>query len=90
MSKEIQYTDGPIGKIKIIKDFLPPPHELKFRTENKKVTIALSTRSIEYFKSEAKAHHTQYQKMIRQLLDEYVDMQKARGKKYAINEPDDS
>jgi len=33
-----------------------------------KVTISLSRTSVEFFKKEAKKHHTQYQKMIRTLL----------------------
>ncbi|HLA05585.1 MAG TPA: hypothetical protein VJZ16_06360 [Syntrophales bacterium] len=38
-----------------------------------KVTIALSKKSVEFFKSEATKHHTQYQRMIRRLIDAYVD-----------------
>jgi len=44
-----------------------------FREEPVKVTIALSRRSVEFFKSEAARHHTQYQKMIRRLLDQYAE-----------------
>lgn len=72
MKKKIEYTDEPMGEIKIIEDFLPPPEELVFKEDNTKVTIALSRRSIKFFKNQAKKHNTQYQKMIRNLLDEYV------------------
>ncbi len=72
MSKKITYTDGPIGEVNVIRDFLPAPAELVFREEQVKVTIGLSKESIDFFKREAKAHHTQYQKMIRRLLDWYV------------------
>jgi predicted DNA binding CopG/RHH family protein len=58
---------------KVIRDFLPPPEELAFREEGVKVTIALSKKSVEFFKSEAAKHHTQYQRMIRKLIDAYVD-----------------
>ena len=34
--------------------------------------IALSKTSIEFFKNEARKYNTQYQKMIRRLLDEYA------------------
>ncbi len=61
-----------MGKVKAVKDFLPSPEELAFKEETVKVTISLSKASIEFFKKEAKRHHTQYQKMIRRLLDEYV------------------
>jgi predicted DNA binding CopG/RHH family protein len=73
MSKKITYTDEPIGKIKIIPDFLPSPAELAFNEEAVKVTLALSKKSIDFFKSEAAKNHTQYQRMIRRLVDSYVD-----------------
>ena len=72
MKKKIKYTDEPMGEVKPIKDFLPPPEDLVLKEANAKVTIALSRSSIDFFKREAKKHHTQYQKMIRNLLDEYV------------------
>ena len=72
---KIQYTDEPLGKVQVVPDFLPSPAELAFREEGVKVTLALSKKSIEFFKSEATKHHTQYQRMIRRLLDAYVDGQ---------------
>ena len=78
MSKQIQYSDEPIGDFKIVADFLPSPEELSLKNDNTKVTISLSSESVAYFKSVAKKHHMQYQKIIRQLLDEYVDHQKRR------------
>ena len=80
MSKQIQYTDDPIGNIKLVADFLPSPEELKLKNENTKVTISLSSESVAFFKEAAKANHMQYQKMIRQLLDEYVSLQKSANK----------
>jgi hypothetical protein len=73
MSAKIKYTDEPLGKTKVVPDFLPSPSELAFREEGVKVTLALSKKSIEFFKSEATKHHTQYQRMIRRLLDSYVE-----------------
>jgi len=72
MNKRIKYTNEPIGKLRVVRDFLPPPDQLAFRDEPIKVTIALSRRSVEFFKAEAARHHTQYQKMIRGLLDQYA------------------
>lgn len=72
MSKKITYEEGPIGEVKVVADFLPPPEELAFREETIKVTIALSRTSVEFFKQEAEKHHVPYQKMIRRLLDEYA------------------
>jgi len=65
-------TNAPMGKVKVISDFLPSPEELALKDETVKVTIALSKTSIDFFKTEAKKHNTQYQKMIRRLLDEYT------------------
>ena len=78
MSKPIRYSDEPIGEIKLVPDFLPSPEELALKNEQTKVTISLSSESVAFFKAAAKKHHTQYQKMIRQLLDEYVSQQKQR------------
>ena len=72
---KIKYTDEPLGKTQVVTDFLPSPSELAFREEGVKVTLALSKKSIEFFKSEASKHHTQYQRMIRRLIDSYVDAQ---------------
>jgi predicted DNA binding CopG/RHH family protein len=72
MSAKIRYTNEPLGELKVIPDFLPAPEELAFQDDTVKVTIALSRSSVEFFKREAKKHHTQYQKMIRRLLDIYM------------------
>ena len=76
MNKQIKYSNEDIGDYRLIPDFLPSPSELALKNRNTKVTISLSTESITYFKETAKKHHMQYQKMIRQLLDEYVKKQK--------------
>ena len=72
MKGKIKYTNEPLGKLRIIEDFLTPPHELVFSQESVKVTIALSKASVDFFKKEARKHRTQYQKMIRRLLDIYA------------------
>ncbi|WP_048306806.1 BrnA antitoxin family protein [Halomonas sp. PR-M31] len=78
MKNRIRYSEEPIGEIKLVPDFLPSPEELALKNEQTKVTISLSSESVAFFKEEAKNHHMQYQKMIRQLLDEYVAQQKKR------------
>jgi hypothetical protein len=75
MSAKIKYTNEPLGAVQVVPDFLPSPTELAFREEGVKVTLALSKKSVEFFKSEATKHHTQYQRMIRRLIDAYVDVQ---------------
>ena len=73
MTRKIKYTNEPIGEVRVVRDFLPPPEELAFREDAVKVTLALSRRSVEFFKAEATRHRTQYQKMIRRLLDRYAE-----------------
>lgn len=73
MRKAVKYTNEPLGRLRVIPDFLPPPEELVFRDEAVKVTIALSRRSVEFFKAEAQRHDTQYQRMIRSVLDRYAE-----------------
>ena len=65
-----------MDNVKVIPDFLPSPDQLAFKQETVKVTITLSKNSVEYFKNIASRHNTQYQKMIRGLLDEYVNRHK--------------
>ena len=72
MKRKTKYTDEPIGKVRVVADFLPSPEELALKDETIKVTIALSKTSVEFFKKEAKKYNTQYQRMIRRLLDEYA------------------
>ena len=72
MKSKIKYTDEPMGELRVIKDFLPPPDQLVLKEDNVKITIALKKSSIDFFKKEAKKHHTSYQKMIRQIIDYYT------------------
>ena len=72
MNKKIEYTDEPMGKVRRVGDFLPSPKELALKDDTIKITISLTKRSVEFFKKEAELHETQYQKMIRNLLDEYA------------------
>ena len=74
MNAKRKYSDdGPIGEIEFVDDFLPSPDELAFKEDTVKVTIALSKSSVDFFKEKAQENDTAYQKMIRRLLDSYVD-----------------
>jgi len=72
MKTKIKYSDEPMGELRVIKDFLPPPDQLVLKEENVKVTIALRKSSVEFFKKEAQRHRTSYQKMIRRVIDWYA------------------
>ena len=78
MTNKTKYTDEPMDDVKISQDFLPSPQELAFKEETVKGTIALSKRSVDFFKEQASNYKTQYQKLIRRLLDEYVNRQGLR------------
>ena len=85
MTKKTIYTDEPFGKVEVIPDFLPSPSELAFREEGVKVTLALSKSSVDFFKLEASKHQTQYQRMIRRLLDSYVEAHVSPAKAERVN-----
>jgi len=72
MKSKIKYSDEPIGVLRVVKDFLPPPDQLVLKEENVKVTIALRKSSVDFFKKEAERHRTSYQKMIRRVIDWYA------------------
>ena len=50
MSAKIKYTNEPMGRPKVVSDFLPAPSELVFREEGVKVNPALSKRGAGFFK----------------------------------------
>ncbi len=64
--------DFPAGKLTEIPNFLPPPQELARARTTVKVTIALDQSSVDFFKKVAIKHKTKYQRMIRQILDQYA------------------
>lgn len=73
MKKKIVYTDEPmmVGR-ELPRSFLPPPESLVLKNDTQKVTIALSSGTILFFKKQALQRKVPYQKMIRNLLDAYV------------------
>ncbi len=73
MKRTPKYTDERLGRVEVVADFLPPPDQLVLKEDGVKVTIALSKRSVEFFKAHAARSKVPYQKMIRSLLDNYAD-----------------
>ena len=61
-----------MGEVRVVKDFLPSPDQLVLREDSVKVTISLSKSSVDYFKRVASENRTQYQKLIRKVLDLYA------------------
>ena len=79
MKPKLRYTDEPLGRLRVIEDFLPRPEELLgHKVESVKVTMALSKSSVAYFKKAAKRYGTPYQRMIRRLIDAYAARHRLR------------
>lgn len=72
MKKKIKYSNEKLGKVEVVRDFLPSPEDLTFKEDTVKVTLNLSRSSIEFFKHLAQKNGSQYQKVIRKLLDSYT------------------
>ncbi len=79
MIRKTKYRKAPraiaeaINKAEIVNDFLPPPEKLVFKEPTVKVTLALSRRSVEFFKATAKKHQVPYQSMIKRIVDLYAE-----------------
>ena len=71
MKRKNKHADEPL-EMAVVEDFLPPPDQLALKQDTVKVTIGLSKTTVEFFKARARQNHTQYQKMIRRLLDLYA------------------
>jgi hypothetical protein len=50
-NRTVKYTTGEIGRVRVIKDFLPPPDDLVPREDNVKVMLSLSRRSLDFFQA---------------------------------------
>src|SRR5260221_9205400 len=72
MKRSAKSTDEALGRLEIIKDFLPSPDQLVLKEDGVKVTLSLSKRSVAFFKAHAARSKVPYQKMIRSLVDSYA------------------
>ena len=77
-NRNVKYTAGEIGRVRVVEDFLPSPEALVPREENVKVTLSLSRRSVDFFKRAAKRRRVPYQRMIRALVDAYAERQEGK------------
>ncbi|MBR8838878.1 MAG: hypothetical protein DSM106950_33970 [Stigonema ocellatum SAG 48.90 = DSM 106950] len=73
MRKTTRFEDAPKGKVTIIEDFLPPPSQLVRKEETIRVTSEFTRSSIEFLKEEARKANVPYQRMLRSLVDKYVE-----------------
>ena len=72
MKKKIMYTNEPIQLGKRLVDFLPSPEQLVMKEPTIKVTLELNRRSLAVMRAHAKRQNVPYQRMLRQLVDEYA------------------
>ena len=77
MKKKIKYTDEPLGKLKIIPDFLPPMSQIVLKEKKSQITLTLKENSIDFFKKAAQKHGQSYQELMTRLIDYYVNRQLA-------------
>ena len=54
MKPRIKYSDEPMGTLKPVRDFLPPPDKLVLKEDRVKVTISLSKNSVDFFETRAR------------------------------------
>ncbi|MFZ5807469.1 MAG: CopG family transcriptional regulator [Verrucomicrobiota bacterium] len=76
MKRKIRYTDDQgevVGRLKVIPDFLPSPQELASGMDHEKITLNVSRRSLNFFKSAARKTGVKYQRLMRAAIDSYVD-----------------
>jgi len=78
MKKHDSLDAMPKGKLTIMKDFLPPPSQLVRKHSTVRVTSEFTKSSIDFLKQEAKKAKVPYQRMLRSLLDLYVEQQSER------------
>ncbi len=62
----------PIGRLRVMADFLPPPELLIPRNDTVKVTIAVDRETLKFFKASAQKTGLKYQRMIREVLNGYA------------------
>lgn len=73
MKKHDRIDAAPKGRLTIIKDFLPPPEQLVRREDTVRVTSEFTRSSIDFLKEEARKNKVPYQRMLRSLVDLYVE-----------------
>ncbi len=77
MKKKTHYKAAPFGKNAALgrtvslKGF-PSPQEVAAAEQTTKVTLALGTQAVDFFKEQARQSNMPYQVMIRRLLDAYA------------------
>ena len=80
--ERVKYTNEPMQLGEEVENFLPSPEKLVLRPKPIRVTLTLDADTVAYFKAEAERLEVSYQRMIRNLLNEYKA--RMRGSDHAI------
>jgi len=80
--ERVKYTNEPMQIGEEVDNFLPSPEKLVLRPKPIRVTLTLDADTVAYFKAEADRLEVSYQRMIRNLLNEYKA--RMRGNDQAI------
>ncbi len=86
MNRKNRYSDEPMGSLRRTDDFLPSSADLVLKEELVEVTISVALRTVELLKREAETLGTDYQTMIRNLLEEYATSNDGNGSATVIGE----
>jgi len=86
MNRKNRYSDEPMVSLRRTDDFLPSSAELVLKEELVEVTISVTLRTVEFLKREAETLGTDYQTMIRNLLEEYATSNDENGSATVIGE----
>jgi predicted DNA binding CopG/RHH family protein len=70
--ERVKDTNEPKGKLVPVSDFLPAPEELLPSEETIKITIALDSETLKFFKKYADKAGLKYQRIIREVLKGYA------------------
>jgi hypothetical protein len=84
--KKNRYSGEPMGSLRRTDDFLPSGADLVLKDEFVEVKISVTLRTIEFLKREAETLGTDYQTMIRNLLEEYAKRNDDNGSAAVIGE----
>jgi uncharacterized protein (DUF4415 family) len=72
-SKRVKYTKGPdIDGAEFLGQGMPTIKELVKRRDTQKITIELDTEVVDFFKKQATTYGDKYQRLIRELLRQFV------------------
>ena len=72
MKKKVKDKNEPYGRLARTPDFLPPPEDLIPSEETIKITVAIDSKTLKFFKEYANKSGLKYQRIIREVLKGYA------------------